>query len=36
MQNHYVIIPNQNNEPMQFPIKSWVVDYRIQINFNEA
>jgi hypothetical protein len=24
MQNHYVIIPDANNEPVQFPLKSWV------------
>jgi len=26
MQKHYVIIPNENNEPVQFPLKSWVRD----------
>jgi hypothetical protein len=24
MQNHYIIIPDANNEPVQFPLKSWV------------
>jgi hypothetical protein len=24
MQNHYVIIPDENNEPIHFPLKSWV------------
>lgn len=24
MQKHFVIIPNENNEPVQFPLKSWV------------
>jgi hypothetical protein len=26
MQKHYVIIPNENNKPFQFPLKSWVRD----------
>jgi len=26
MQKHFVIIPNENNEPVQFPLKSWVRD----------
>jgi hypothetical protein len=26
MQKHFVIIPNENNEPIQFPLKSWVRD----------
>jgi hypothetical protein len=26
MQKHYVIIPDANNEPVQFPLKSWVRD----------